>query len=169
MATQYDSMLSMEVFVVYSGHSPAADKLTLLFLESFRFHGALMAAGERLTAPVGLTSSRWQVLSTVARAKQPETVANIGRIMGLTRQGVQRIVNELVSEKLLGIAPNPHHKRASLICLTDTGHNAFLSMTERQVPWANALAAELDANKIDEARLLMAKLNELFGRYSGEL
>lgn len=154
--------------MVYQGHSSAADKLTLLFLESFRFHGALMAAGERLTAPVGLTSARWQVLSTVARATQPETVANIGRIMGLTRQGVQRIVNELVAGGMLCVAPNPHHKRASLICLTDMGHETFLSISDRQVPWANALAAEMDGNKIDVARSLMAKLTDLLANNVGE-
>ena len=155
--------------MVYCGHSPAADKLTLFFLESFRFHGALMAAGERLMEPVGLTSARWQVLSTVARAEQPETVANIGRIMGLTRQGVQRIVNDLIAGGLLQITTNPHHKRASLICLTDLGHGAFLSIKERQVPWANELAAHLDAAKIDEARMLMATLAKLLGSNASEL
>ena len=154
--------------MVYQGHSSAADKLTLFFLESFRFHGALMAAGERLAAPVGLTAARWQVLSTIARANQPETVANIGRIMGLTRQGVQRIVNELVAGGMLGIAPNPNHKRASLICLTDMGQQTFLSITNRQVPWANALAAELDADEIDVARLLLTTLTDLLGNSVGE-
>ena len=150
--------------MVYSGHSPAADRLTLFFLESFRFHGALMAAGERLTAPVGLTAARWQVLSTVARAKQPETVANIGRIMGLARQGVQRIANELKISGMVRMAPNPHHKRAPLICLTDAGTEAFRSITARQVPWANALAAQLDADTIEQARLLMMALIELLGK-----
>ena len=154
--------------MVYRGHSSGADKLTLFFLESFRFHGALMAAGERLAAPVGLTAARWQVLSTIARAKQPETVANIGRIMGLTRQGVQRIVNELVAGGMLRIATNPNHKRASLIRLTDMGQKAFVSITDRQVPWANALAAELDDDKIDVARLLMATLADLLGKCVGE-
>ncbi len=148
---------------MYSGHSAAAAKLTMLFLQSFRFHGALVAAGDRLTAPVKLTAARWQVLSTVARAKQPETVSNIARIMGLTRQGAQRIVNELVAAEMLRVAPNPHHKRASLICLADLGHDAFNSITARQVPWANAMAAHLDPDKIDDARLLLETLTRLLG------
>ena len=117
-----------------------------------------------LTMPVGLTAARWQVLSTVARASHPETVANIGRIMGMTRQGVQRIVNELVASDLVRMAPNPHHKRASLVCLTYAGTAAFQAITARQVPWANALAAHLAADKIDEARTLMTTLTELLGR-----
>lgn len=153
---------------MYPGHSPEADSLTLFFLESFRFHGALMAAGERLTAPVGLTAARWQVLSTIARAKQPETVANVGRIMGLARQGVQRIVNDLVADGLLRTTANPQHKRALLICLTDRGHEAFQSVTARQVPWANALAANLDSAKIDEARSLIAMLSQLLDGRVGE-
>ena len=153
---------------MYPGHSPEADSLTLFFLESFRFHGALMAAGERLTVPVGLTAARWQVLSTIARAKQPETVANVGRIMGLARQGVQRIVNDLIAGGLLRTTANPHHKRALLICLTNLGHEAFLSATARQVPWANTLAADLDATKIDEARSFIAMLSQLLDGRIGE-
>ena len=158
----------MEAPLVYSGHSLEADRLTLFFLASFRFHGTLVAAAERLTAPIGLTAAKWQVLSTIARAKQPETVANVGRIIGLTRQGVQRTVNELCAAGLLRTAPNPHHKRAFLICLTDLGHQAFMSITARQVPWANALAAELDVTRIDEARCLMATLTQLLDGRAGE-
>lgn len=150
--------------MVYKGHSSAASSLTLFFLESFRFQGALMAAGEQLTMPVGLTAARWQVLSSVARASKPETVANIGRIMGMTRQGVRRIVTELEAAGLVWLAPNLHHKRASLVCLTDAGTEAFESITERQVPWANALAAQVDEKTIDEARVLIVKLTELLAK-----
>ncbi|NJS15660.1 MAG: winged helix-turn-helix transcriptional regulator [Sphingopyxis sp.] len=153
---------------IYPGHIPAASALTRLFLGSFRFHTALMAAGERLTHPLGMTAARWQVLSTVARADRPETVANIGRLMGLTRQAVQRIVNDLVSGGLLRAEMNPHHKRAVLVRLTPAGKTMFEQMTARQVAWANELADELCDSEIEQAVAVIARVTAKLEAKVGE-
>ena len=50
--------------------------------------------GNRLGAGAGLTSARWQVLAALALAGRPLTVAQIARTMGLSRQSVQRLVDE---------------------------------------------------------------------------
>ncbi|MCB1885892.1 MAG: MarR family transcriptional regulator [Geminicoccaceae bacterium] len=139
--------------------------LTDLFLAAFPFQGALMAAGERLAGGVGLTAARWQVLSVVARAGRPETVANVARIMGLARQSVQRTANELEKAGLVAFGPNPHHRRASLVHLTDEGQGAFDAIDAAQVPWANALAEGLDGGDIAAAARLLRTLR---GRLEGE-
>ena len=69
--------------MVYKGHSKTGAALTDLFLVSFPFYGALMAAGGRLTHDVGLTAARWQVLSATARSDRPEPVANVARTWDL--------------------------------------------------------------------------------------
>jgi DNA-binding MarR family transcriptional regulator len=142
--------------------------LTRLFLDSFRFHSDLMAAGERLTKPLGLTAARWQVLSTVARADRPETVANIGRLMGLTRQAVQRVVNEMILEGLLESAPNPHHKRAVLVRPTPRGREKFDEVTAQQVVWANALAEGLSEQDIEQATAIISRITLGFQTRTGE-
>ena len=71
------------------------EALTNLILEVFRFNGAMLDAGNRLTKPYGMTSARWQVMGAIDLAGQPVTVAQIARRMGLARQGVQRIANDL--------------------------------------------------------------------------
>ena len=73
--------------------TPEGEALTLIILETFRLNGALLEAGNQLTKPFELTSARWQVMGPVS--EQPLTVAQIARRMGLARQGVQRIVNDL--------------------------------------------------------------------------
>ncbi len=75
-----------------------ADALTSLILEVFRLNGCLISAGDDLVSDLGLTSARWQVLGAMALAPAAETVARLARSMGLRRQGVQRIVNELAAE-----------------------------------------------------------------------
>jgi DNA-binding MarR family transcriptional regulator len=142
--------------------------LTRFFLDSFRFHSGLMTAGERLTKPLGLTAARWQVLSTVARADRPETVANIGRLMGLTRQAVQRVVNDMLLAGLLESAPNPHHKRAVLVRPTPRGREMFDKLTTQQVVWANALAEGLSERDIERATAIIGRITLGFQARVGE-
>ena len=153
--------------MVYKGHSTMGAALTELFLVSFPYHGALMAAGERLTVDVGLTAARWQVLSTIARSDRPEPVANVARIMGLARQSVQRSADELARAGLITFGPNPHHKRAPLTLLTQKGRMAFDEITRQQVPWVNALAKDFEAGAIVAAvgllKALRAKLEQQVG------
>ena len=96
-------------------HTPEGASLTELILEVFKLNGRLLGAGDQLVASLGLTSARWQVLGAIAFAGAPQPVANIARNMGLTRQAVQRVVNELETEGFLMFAPNPHHQRAKLV------------------------------------------------------
>src|SRR5215510_11875354 len=90
-------------------HTPAGKALTDLILAVFRLHGLLLAAGDRLTHPLGLSSARWQVLGALQLAGAPLPVAHIARQMGLTRQSVQRTVDLLAQEGLIALANNPHH------------------------------------------------------------
>ena len=71
------------------------EALTDLVLAVFRLNGRLLAAGDHLVSDLGLTSARWQVLGAIALAPSPQPVAWLARSMGLNRQGVQRIVNEM--------------------------------------------------------------------------
>src|SRR5262249_37827624 len=119
---------------------PLQALLTDVILEVFRVNGRLLAEGDRLVADLGLTSARWQVLGAVALAEAPMPVAWIARNMGLTRQAVQRIANELSDEGALAFADNPHHRRAKLVVLTDRGAKLYRTVEARRVPWAKALA-----------------------------
>jgi DNA-binding MarR family transcriptional regulator len=137
-------------------HTPAGAELTGLILEIFRINGRLLAAGDRLVAGLNLTSGRWQVLGAIAPAAEP--VARLARNMGLTRQGVQRIVNELRRQGLLALKPNPHHRRAKLVVLTEKGRKAYDAAIALQVPWANALAGGLKPRQIAAVSRLLETL-----------
>ena len=90
------------------------DAVTDLVLEVFRLNGELIAMGDAMVAEIGLTSARWQVLGAIALSNTPLPIAQIARNMGLTRQAVQRVANELEAEGFVRFAPNPHHQRAKL-------------------------------------------------------
>src|SRR5258708_24672438 len=110
----------------------ARDALTELILETFRLNGRLVAAGDALVADIGLTSARWQVLGAIALSPVPLPVAHIARNMGLTRQAVQRLANEMARDGLVRFMANPHHRRARLVLLTPRGKAAYDSAMKRQ-------------------------------------
>lgn len=142
-------------------HSPGGAVLTELVLEIFRLNGRLLAAGDRLVADVGLTSARWQVLGAIHAAQEPQNVSWLARSMGLTRQAVQRIVNDLVSEGLVALKENPAHRRAYLVVMTRKGSAAYSGADRRQIPWSNALAKGLDRAELIRA---IAILKTIRGR-----
>jgi DNA-binding MarR family transcriptional regulator len=139
-------------------HSPAADALTALILETFRLNGRLLAAGDELVSELGMTSARWQVLGAMATAPAPLPIAHIARNMGLTRQSVRRLVDEMARDGLVRLAPNPHHARAKLVLLTAAGERAFAAAHAKQVPWANAIAKGLSAGDVRAAQHVLSAI-----------
>ncbi len=134
--------------------------VTELILETFRLNGRLLAAGDALVRDLGLTSARWQVLGAVAMSPVPLPVAHIARNMGLSRQNVQRIANELEAQGILRFEPNPHHQRAKLVVLTERGRSLFEAASARQRPWSSALADGLSAKNIEAATKLLRTLRK---------
>ncbi|HEY2228775.1 MAG TPA: MarR family transcriptional regulator [Xanthobacteraceae bacterium] len=144
--------------------TPAGAALTELFLEIFRLNGALLVEGDRLVGDIGLTSARWQVMGAAALSPVPLPVAAIARNMGLTRQAVQRVANDLAQAGFVRFAPNPHHQRAKLVVLTASGTAAFRAAIARQVPWANRIAADLDPRRIKAARAILRSIAQRLER-----
>lgn len=64
-----------------------------LLVEVFRVNGLLLAAGDEVARPAGLTSARWQILGVVDH--EPATVARIARTMGLARPTVRQTADVL--------------------------------------------------------------------------
>src|ERR1700760_4363100 len=136
----------------------AADALTDLIIDVLRLNGLLMTAGDRMGGGLGLTSPRWQVLRAIYDAEQSQPVAWLARDMGGNRQNVQRIVNDLQKMGLVVLAENPHHRRASLVVLTDKGRRTYDEAGRLQAPWANGLSADLPIKDINATRRVVAEL-----------
>lgn len=138
--------------------SAQAAAMTRLILETFRLNGALLTAGDALVADIGLTSARWQVMGGIALKPDPRPVAWIADDMGLSRQAVQRIVNDLQKAGLVELRPNPRHARAKLVALTEAGARVLDQAAQRQVLWVEALAQGLTEAQITAAANLTATI-----------
>lgn len=139
-------------------HTRLRRSLTDLIIGVFRLNGALLVSGDALVGDLGLTSARWQVLGAIALSPVPVPVARLARNMGLTRQAVQRSVDEMRHDGLVRLDPNPHHRRAMLVTMTELGSSAYRAASERQERWADVLAAGLSPEDIEAASLLMREL-----------
>jgi DNA-binding MarR family transcriptional regulator len=137
-----------------------SDVLTDLIIEVFRLNGRLVVAGDALVGDLGLTSARWQVLGALAMAPAPLPVAHIGRNMGLSRQNVQRLVDELAAKDIVRFEDNPHHRRAKLVVMTERGVALYAAASARQAPWAEALGAGLAEAEIAAALAVLRRLRQ---------
>ena len=136
--------------------------LTDVILATFRLNARLMEAAQGLAAHGGLTAAWWQVLGGVL--DEPRSVADVGRIMGVSRQGVQRIADLLVDRGLAEYRPNPAHRRAKLLACTEAGYWAIRQIAVASHPWSNQLSKSVDVEDLGTTlatmRTLITKLEE---------
>ena len=134
----------------------AARLLTEIVLLTFRLEGGFLAAADRISAPVGLTAARWKVLGAVLHCRR--SVSEIGRVMGLARQSVQRLADILVAEGLAAYEDNPAHRSAKLLVPTANGRARIAGLSGRQTDWANEVSAELDPKSLAATRDMLSEL-----------
>jgi DNA-binding MarR family transcriptional regulator len=137
-------------------HSEAGEVLTDVVVAVFRLNARLMEVAQEMAAEGGLTAAWWQVLGGIL--DQPRTVAEIGRRMGMTRQGVSRVADLLVERRLAEFRPNPAHQRAKLLACTEAGYWAIRRISLVQRPWADRVGAAVGT---DDLRHTLATVRHL--------
>ena len=134
----------------------AGEVLTDVVLTTFRLNARLMEIAQELAVAGDLTAAWWQVLGGVL--DQPRSVAEIGRRMGMTRQGVQRVADLLAERGLAEYRPNPAHRRAKLLACTDAGYWAIRRISVVQQPWADRVGTEVGSDRLWSALATMQSL-----------
>lgn len=138
-----------------------ADEMALLVADVYEAAGVLRRSGEAIAAEEGQTQARWQLLSVVSGA--PLTVARAARRLGVSRQGVQRVANDLVREELAALRPNPDHRSSPLLALTATGRDVLDRITVRAAEFNDGLAAGISPDEVEAARALLRRLIDRAG------
>jgi DNA-binding MarR family transcriptional regulator len=107
----------------------ASEQYRLLMADVYELAGLSRRTSAAIAKELGQTVARWHVLSVVSAG--PCTVPAIARRLGLSRQGVQRVVGDLLAAHLLQAAPNPDHARSPLLTLTNRGQIVIEQLTQR--------------------------------------
>ena len=137
--------------------------VTELILTLFPLNGRVLSAGDTLSSSEGLSSSLWQVLGALKDA--PRSVSQIGRVMGLTRQSVQRSVNIMKEDGLVELVKNPDHQTSPLVRITNKGENAYRKVMRLQTEWSNGLGERL---RVDELKVAVRVLRTLLEALENE-
>ena len=108
----------------------------------------------------GITNARWQTLSELFALEQRVTVSELSRYMGLTRQAVQRLADDMARDGLVEFTENPSDARAMHLLLTEAGKAAYDDALEREWQWTNAIAQDFDTEQIDRAVALLEAITQ---------
>ena len=133
-----------------------------LMFEIFRVNDSLIAVGDATVKEFGLTSARWLVLGAVALSPMPLSVAQIAFRMGLTRQAVQRLSNEMAGLGLIVFEDNPNDRRARAVVFTPTGRAAYDGALARwREQWTSAMEEILSDDEIEQTVRRLRRLRGL--------
>ncbi|QFQ99146.1 MarR family transcriptional regulator [Streptomyces phaeolivaceus] len=134
------------------------DLLSRAALGVFRLNGQFLSVADELARPAGLTAAWWQVLGAVL--PEPLPVAGVARVMGITRQSVQRVADLLVGKGLAEYVPNPAHRRAKLLAPTSAGRAAIARIEPGHATLAAGLAEALGEEGFAETVRVLERLSE---------
>lgn len=133
-------------------------EIALLVADIYEAAGLFRRAGESIAEGEGHSQARWQVLS--ALSGPPLTVPQAARRLGITRQGVQRVANDLIGAELVRLLPNPDHRSSPLLELTPGGRQTLERITERAQAFHATLIPSVDATSLAQTRQVLHILIE---------
>ncbi|EPH40087.1 helix-turn-helix domain-containing protein [Streptomyces aurantiacus] len=92
----------------------------------------------------------------------PMTVPQMGRAQSLSRQFVQRMVNDAAARGLVEVTDNPAHRRSSLIRLTDEGEAAMAAAAAREHAVMRHVRGDLTDADVTACVQVLTRMLELF-------
>jgi DNA-binding MarR family transcriptional regulator len=143
------------------------DDVGHLVAEIYECAGLFRKQGERVAVQSGQTQARWQVLSVVSN--DGFTVPQIARRLGVTRQSVQRVVNELHKDNLLSFVANPDHRTSQRVVISPQGKNTLTEITAHAEMYHQNLQAEVGSANVkmvsEEVRKINKQLQQILAAY----
>ncbi len=132
-------------------YTPAGAALHQLVRELERFAQEGLALGRLSAARLGVLHSLLQ---------SPKTASELARERGATRQATLRVVDALLAEGWLQRAPNPRHRRASLLRVTTLGARVHREAAHEQAQALNRIAESCDSAELFAAVRLLRAVRE---------
>ncbi|MFJ8853735.1 MarR family winged helix-turn-helix transcriptional regulator [Streptomyces sp. NPDC102437] len=114
------------------------------------------------TAPIEGLSVGVRAVLDLLRENGPMTVPQMGRAQALSRQFVQRMVNDAATAGLAEIIPNPAHQRSSLVRLTASGREAITAALAREQSLLRQVDGDLTDGDVTACVRVLGRMLELF-------
>lgn len=134
-----------------------AKEMEILYSELFEAAGVGRRFGEELARGRGQTQARWQAMWIIDQDTRL-TVPQIARRLGVTRQSVQRVIDELIVEQLVDAVTNPDHKTSPLFQLSDDGRDVLHGINTDAAVAHDRILEDFTRDDVRELRRLLTAL-----------
>lgn len=94
----------------------------------------------------------------------PRTVPQLASLRSVSRQFIQKLVNQLLKEGMVEYIDNPAHKRSRLVRIAPRGYAAYRAMRDREAPAGKWLAGGFSKSDL---RTALDVLNSLEAKAAG--
>lgn len=125
-------------------------KLVKVLDEAVVLNFRLQRVAEELHRQGPASSARRGVLRMISE-EGPQSVPQLARHRGVSRQHVQKLVDSLMEEGLVEYAPNPAHRKSDLVRLTQAGLEAVRDNTRREAILVKEFTPEVNSEELDTA------------------
>jgi len=126
--------------------------------------GAVRLEGEYVASGAGQSLARWEVLYIIGEGAGSLTVPGVARRLGRTRQGVQRVVDLLLAERLVETKPNPASRRSPLYDLTSEGRRILVAINTAGEEWHEMVMQDFSAAEVRRLTAMLERLTALARR-----
>jgi len=130
-----------------------------LMLEVAQFFFRLRALGQRTGLITNWGGGAFGFMRSLALVG-PLTVPQIAQMRPTSRQRMQRLADELASERLVEFIDNPRHRRSKLVRLTRKGDAHYRELSARFLAIASTLGADLSEPDIRKTIEIARQLSD---------
>jgi len=143
--------------------TPASGKeLHNFFSEVFKLQHLLSQVIDQVHEQAGMRTPQ-KHLAEALQSGREMTVPDAAAHLGVSRQFVQTLSNEMAASGLLRFSDNPRHKRSKLISLTPQGREVLNKAQRIEAEIIERGTPQLDGEAVRAAASLTATLSEWLG------
>jgi len=130
-----------------------------LFREVFALRDALAGVMDQVHEQTGLSTPKRRALNTLQQGG-PATMPDMAHALGVSRQFMRAVCNELLAEGQAEFVDNPRHKRSKLVILTEQGRAALERAQGLENKLIEGAVSDVPPERVDQARELLVRLRE---------
>jgi DNA-binding MarR family transcriptional regulator len=148
--------------VIMSDRAEPAQTFALFVADIFETTGRLRRMSDAIARSVGQSQARWQVLSVVSEGRW--SVPRIADRLGVTRQNVQRVADDLVESGMASFEENEHHRRSPFLMPTKAGIATLKLLTAAIRDFDAKLATAVGPTKLVQAGDTLRQIRDALRR-----
>jgi len=112
----------------------------------------------------GTTLPRFDVLATLARYPEGQTMGDLSKALLVSNGNVTSIVRQLEEEGLISSRPAPQDRRASIVTLTEAGTARFEILARAHHDWIHKAFEGFPKEKLDQLFALLTDLKDFIAK-----